>query len=464
MSSIASPASIRPSVYVSGNARILMVDDQPARLLTYESILSGLPVECVCAHSGFEALERLLKEDFAAILLDVNMPGMDGFEVARLIRERPRSERIPIIFITGVNMSELDRLRGYEVGAIDYMPIPVVPEILRTKVAVLVELQNRRAQLQDLNRQLEEARQTLELDHSRALAEREGRLRGVFEHPHQFMLIMAALRDARGEITGWQCRDANANAAGLLCVSQDQTVGRRMEELFPQHAAEMCLHAVGVLDQGKPAEYDFQYGQRVFSITCYAMDENSVVVAGRDVTEARHTELRLRASERRHHALLDNAPVAVAHNLMDGRFEYVNEAFSSLVGYAREELYNKTWQEITHPEDLESDQALGYQVLSGQIPNYTLEKRYVRKDRTEVWVRLFGNFVLDDAGRPVLGVAVAIDVTQQRRADIALRQSEQRVLLAKAAAGLGIHDWDLHPDSFNGTNASVSFGACHQMK
>ena len=443
MSSIASTASIGPSVYLSGNARILMVDDQPARLLTYESILSDLPVECVRAHSGFEALERLLKQEFAAILLDVNMPGMDGFEVARLIRERPRSERIPIIFITGVNMTELDRLKGYEVGAIDYMPIPVVPEILRTKVAVLVELQNRRAQLQDLNRQLEEARHTLELQHSRALAEREGQLRGVFEHPHQFMLIMAAVRNARGEVTDWQCRDANAYARRLLGVSRDQTVGRRVEELFPQRAAEICMPAAGVLGERKPAGYDFQYGQRVFSVTCYAMDENSVVVAGLDVTQARQTELRLRASERSHHALLDNAPVAVAHNGMDGRFQYVNEAFSNLVGYAREELYNKTWQEITHPEDLESDQALGYQVLSGQIPDYTLEKRYVRKDRTEVWVRLFGNFVLDDADRPILGVAVAIDVTQQRQAASALRQSEQRVLLAKAAAGLGIHDWDL---------------------
>jgi CheY-like chemotaxis protein len=108
---------------------ILLVDDQPARLLTYESILSGLNVRCVRASSGHKALQRLLAQEFAVIILDVNMPVMDGFEVARLVREHPRMERTPIIFITGVHVSELDYLKGYEVGAIDYISVPVVPEI-----------------------------------------------------------------------------------------------------------------------------------------------------------------------------------------------------------------------------------------------------------------------------------------------------------------------------------------------
>src|SRR5215207_2668424 len=93
-------------------ASILLVDDQPARLLSYEAVLLGLGVRCVRALSGVQALERLLEEEFAAILLDVNMPEMDGFEVARLVREHPRMERTPIIFVTGVNVSEFDRLKG----------------------------------------------------------------------------------------------------------------------------------------------------------------------------------------------------------------------------------------------------------------------------------------------------------------------------------------------------------------
>src|SRR6201985_2249646 len=149
---------------------VLLVDDQPARLLTYESLLSGVGVTCVRALSGEEALSRLLKQSFALILLDVSMPGMDGFETARMIREHPRFERTPIIFVTGVHVSQLDSLRGYEVGAIDYISVPVVPEILRSKVALLVELYRRRAELERLNRDLESTRARLEAERSKTLA------------------------------------------------------------------------------------------------------------------------------------------------------------------------------------------------------------------------------------------------------------------------------------------------------
>jgi signal transduction histidine kinase len=140
---------------------ILLVDDQPARLLTYESVLKDLDQNLVSARSGVEALEKLMRQDFAVVLLDVSMPDMDGFEAARLIHEHPRFERTPIIFVTGVHISELDRLRGYKVGAVDYVSIPVVPEILRSKVAVLVELYCKRRELSDLNRNLAEANERL---------------------------------------------------------------------------------------------------------------------------------------------------------------------------------------------------------------------------------------------------------------------------------------------------------------
>jgi signal transduction histidine kinase len=133
---------------------VLLVDDQPARLLTYESILSELGQNLVTARSGLEALEKLMKDEFAVVLLDVSMPDMDGFEAATLIHQHPRFEKTPIIFVTGVHVSELDRLKGYKVGAVDYVAIPVVPEILRSKVAVLVELHQKRRELQELNRNL----------------------------------------------------------------------------------------------------------------------------------------------------------------------------------------------------------------------------------------------------------------------------------------------------------------------
>jgi signal transduction histidine kinase len=142
---------------------ILLVDDQPGRLLSYESVLSSLGQNLVHARSGLEALEKLMKDEFAVVLLDVSMPGMDGFETASLIHEHPRFERTPIIFVTGVHISELDRLKGYKLGAVDYVSIPVVPEILRSKVAVLVELHLKRRELQSQNVRLQ-AEKTRELE------------------------------------------------------------------------------------------------------------------------------------------------------------------------------------------------------------------------------------------------------------------------------------------------------------
>jgi signal transduction histidine kinase len=140
---------------------ILLVDDQPARLLTYQSILGELGQNLICAGSGLEALEKLMKDEFAVVLLDVSMPDMDGFEAASLIHEHPRFEKTPIIFVTGVHVTELDRLKGYKLGAVDYVYVPVVPEILRSKVAVLVELYCKRRELRELNRNLAQANASL---------------------------------------------------------------------------------------------------------------------------------------------------------------------------------------------------------------------------------------------------------------------------------------------------------------
>lgn len=145
---------------------ILLVDDKPERLLSYEAVLAQLGETLVKAHSGEEALRRLMETEFAVILLDVSMPGMDGFETAELIHQHPRFENTPIIFVTGVHVGDLDRLQGYRLGAIDYVQVPLIPDILRSKVAVLVELYRRRRTLAGENASL--ARVNLELQSERA--------------------------------------------------------------------------------------------------------------------------------------------------------------------------------------------------------------------------------------------------------------------------------------------------------
>ena len=135
--------------------KILVVDDQPAKLLSYEVALAEIGATLIKASSACEAFECLLKHDIALILVDVCMPDIDGFELASLIREHPRFQRIAIIFVSAVMKTDLHQLRGYDLGAVDFIPVPVAPELLRAKVKVFVDLYRKTRQLGRLNAELE---------------------------------------------------------------------------------------------------------------------------------------------------------------------------------------------------------------------------------------------------------------------------------------------------------------------
>src|SRR5205814_3532120 len=169
------------STNLQGQVKILLVDDQPDNLLSAEAVLESLGEEIVKAPSGREALRQLLDSDFAVILLDVMMPGMDGFETATLIRQRDRSRHTPIIFLTALGKSEEHLIRGYDVGAVDYLFKPIVPEVLRSKVAVFAEL-CRKSSLIKRHSELLEKRNT-ELENAMRELERAGNeIRRLNEH------------------------------------------------------------------------------------------------------------------------------------------------------------------------------------------------------------------------------------------------------------------------------------------
>ncbi|HEX4969447.1 MAG TPA: response regulator [Steroidobacteraceae bacterium] len=293
------PAVAGEAPATAPRASILLVDDQPARLLSYEAVLYGLGVQCVRALSGPQALERLLEQEFAAILLDVNMPEMDGFEVARLVREHPRLERTPIIFVTAVHVSELDRLKGYELGAIDYIAVPVVPEILRSKVAVLVELHQRRGQLKALNAELSAARAKLDVEHQKALAEREAQLQTLFEHPTDLTAILKAVRDESGAIVDWIYTNVNRNAAAIMGRSRDEILGRSVSELAPERVPIVFAQLRRVVESREPVRYESQFAGRDLIITLFAAGDDYVVSNAQDVTEQHQLQRALQETDRR---------------------------------------------------------------------------------------------------------------------------------------------------------------------
>lgn len=179
---------------------ILLVDDQPGKLLSHEVVLQSLGQNLIKAASANEALACLLKMEVGVILVDVCMPDLDGFQLVKMLREHPRFERTAMIFISGVAIAELDFVRGYESGAVDYVSVPVVPEVLRAKVKVFVDLYRKTRALERVNDELEARVQ----ERTRELLATTQRLRESEEH-HRFVLqsLPAAVYacDAGGRIT-----------------------------------------------------------------------------------------------------------------------------------------------------------------------------------------------------------------------------------------------------------------------
>ncbi len=201
---------------------ILMVDDQPAKLLSYEVILSDLGENLIKATSASEALNILLKNDIAVVLMDVSMPELDGFELADVIRQHPRFQKTAIIFISGVHLTDSDKIQGYRSGAVDYISVPVVPEVLRAKIGIFVELHRKTRMLETLNNQLEQR-----------VAERTDELR---RREEQFRTRAELLdlateaimeRGIAGEVLFW-----NAGAENLYGWRRDEVLGKDVHSIL----------------------------------------------------------------------------------------------------------------------------------------------------------------------------------------------------------------------------------------
>jgi PAS domain S-box-containing protein len=194
---------------------ILMVDDQPAKLLTYEAILGELGENLIKATSANEALGVLLRTDIAVVLMDVSMPDLDGFELADLIRQHPRFENTAIIFISGVHLTDADRIQGYRKGAVDYISVPVIPEVLRAKISVFVDLHRKTRALETLNNELEQ-RVTERTEDLRARAE-------LLDLASEAIIT----RELSGAILFW-----NAGAESLYGWRREEVLGKDIHTLL----------------------------------------------------------------------------------------------------------------------------------------------------------------------------------------------------------------------------------------
>ena len=284
------PVTVAP-VITEDPIEILLVDDAPDKLLALEAALSDLGQTVVKAYSGPEALRLVLRRDFAVILLDINMPGMDGFETASLIRQRKSSAHTPIIFVTSFSTGDIEVYRGYSLGAVDYLFTPVTPEVLRSKVSVFVELAKKNREIQ---RQAAALRRAEEERMQRKLAEANARIEWETRRNHFFRLSIELLAIAKYDSTFTQ---TNPTWQKTLGYAEDELHGHKLREfIHPEDLQAMDEVIENVLKADASLYFenrfrcrDGNYRWLGWTIAPFAA-EGLLYIFARDITERRQRE------------------------------------------------------------------------------------------------------------------------------------------------------------------------------
>lgn len=290
---------------------ILIVDDSRDKLLALETVLHDLKQNVVCVTSGAEALRVLLRQEFAVILLDVNMPAMDGFETAQLIRQRKATEHVPIIFVTSFSTADTEVFRGYSLGAVDYIFTPVVPDVLRAKVNVFIALSQQKREIQQQSEQL---RQLQEERHMRQLSDAAERIEWETRRNRFFNLSieLLAIVDYRGQFV-----QANPTWLGVLGFDQDELRSERLLDLVHADDRPTIAAEIDKLNKAnEPGYFECRVRTKAggyrwlgWTMAPFAAEQLLYVFA-RDITERIEREaeiLQLNRSLERHAADLQSA-------------------------------------------------------------------------------------------------------------------------------------------------------------
>jgi PAS domain S-box-containing protein len=424
--------------------KILVVDDRAENLLVLEAQLRGQPARFVKASSGEEALNLLLLHDVALALVDVQMPGMDGFELAELMRGATRTRQIPIIFVTAALHDQSRIFKGYDAGAVDFLVKPIDDRVLGSKVSVFLQLHRQKEELAERLHQLESAhaalRETAELSR-RQLEE----IHSIYDSAHIGLCVFD--RDLRYVRINRRLADINGRPAA-------DHIGKTVDEVLPSMAATAHEIAAGIFRTGiGVTEIEFtgvtpsQPGIRRTWLEQWLPLKNSdgvvtgINVVAEEVTERRRTEEALRTSEERFRTVIENSRDGI--NMLDlktGRYVFMSPAQVELTGFSADELRDMSFEEAferVHPYDREISARQQREIAAGRDMPAPVEYRWKVKSGEYRWFADSRKLVRDAEGNPLALVGVSRDITDRKTAEAALRASEARLsLLSRTASRL----------------------------
>jgi PAS domain S-box-containing protein len=431
---------------------ILMVDDQPGKLITYEAILGDLGDNLISATSATEALEHLLKQEIAVILMDVSMPDLDGFELAAMIRQHPRYQKTAIIFISAVHLTDLDRIKGYQRGAMDYISVPVVPELLKAKVSLFADLYRKTRALESLNRELEERVSA----RTEQLRESEAEIRSLNAQLElrvaELEAIMKVLPVGVSVAHDPECKVVTGNAA--LCELLEATSGENISPLVEGEPAYYAylngrrlpaeeIPLMKAIADRKPTgnvelELRLKNGRKLHTIASAnplfddAGKVRGAVGALHDITERKRMERELRDRA----DLLELAAEAIVVRDLDGIVSFWNSGAVAVYGFSAEEALGRNLHELLQTKFPVPESDIEFTITQGRRWEGNLIQR--TKDGRELVVA--SRKILQRDGRKRRAVLeICRDITAQLQSEEALRRSEKLAAMGKMA-GIIAHE------------------------
>jgi len=410
---------------------ILIVDDQPTNLKMLFSFLQESGFKVLVAQSGESAITKLDKVAPDLILLDVMLPGLDGFETCRRLKATAETQDIPVIFMTALSES-LDKIKGLKVGAVDYITKPFQQEEVLARIENQLKIRRLSAQLEAQNQQLQQS---------------QSLLASVLHTSQDGVMVFEAIRDSRGKIVDFKWILANPAAEKMTGRTPHELLGKQLlVELPGNREAGLFDRYVTVVETGIPQEREFYYdydGIKAWFVHVAVKLGDGFAVTFRDITDRKQAADALLIAQKRLEYLLSSSPAIIYTCKLDNyKATFISENITLVLGYTAQEFLedSRFWESHIHPDDKQGILAEFPQLFERK--QHSFEYRFLHKDGTYRWLLDVLKLVHDEQGNPIECIGSMSDITQRKQVEAELQES-QRWLSAITEANpniLYVHD------------------------